>query len=94
MDRKIVYIYRSVYGSTNVINYDAGNSTLNTFLWHFDIWGSNGHFTLCSDGNHSAVSFECSKEFLELAKTHDFQRAFRRMGVKVTFDANDILEID
>ena len=94
MNRNKLYIYPSVHGTTNVINYDAGNSALNTFLWHFDIWGSNGHFTLCSDGEHSAVSFECSKEFLELAKTHDFQRAFHHMGVTVTFDANDILEID
>lgn len=94
MNRKIVYLYPSVHGTTNVINYDAGNSALNTFLWHFDVWGCNGHFKLCADGQHSSVSFECSKEFLDLAKTEDFQMVFRRMGVAVTFDANDILEID
>ena len=92
-NRNKVYIYPSVHGTTNVVNY-SGSNTVNSFFWHFDIWGSNGKFQMCSDENHSKVLFECSKEFLEMTKTDDFRRAFRHMGVEVTYDANDILDID
>lgn len=92
-NRNIVYIYTSVHGTTNAVNY-SGNCDVNTFLWHFDIWGSNGHHSLCSDGNHTKALFECSKEFYELAQTEDFKRAFKHMGVSVTTDANDIINID
>lgn len=94
MNRKFIFVCHSVHNTTSVINYDAGNSALNTFLWHFDIWNSNGHFALCSDGEHQKVSFECSKEFYDLVKTEDFQMVFRRMGVIVTFDYSDVAVID
>lgn len=92
-NRNVVYIYQSVHGTTNVVNY-SGKSDVNTFLWHFDIWGSNGKHTLCSDGNHVKVLFECNKSFYTLAQTEDFQRAFKHMGVTVTTDGQDVLSID
>lgn len=92
-NRNVVYIYQSPYGTTYVVNY-SGKPDVNTFLWHFDIWRSNGKHMLCSDGNHVKILFECSKSFYNLAQTEDFQRAFKHMGVTVTTDGKDILSID
>ena len=87
-----VYVFPSVHNTTNVVNYAAGNNAVNTFLWHFDVWGGNGKFKL-NEKSHSdpykqkpEVWFECSKEFLELCKTKDMQRAFKHMGVEVVFE--------
>lgn len=93
-DRNIVVIYPSVHNTTRVINYDAGNSAVNTFLWHFDIWGSNGHFVRCSDDKHCSVEFECSSEFYQLAQTEDFQRAFKHMKTNISFDPLICMKLD
>ena len=95
VDRKYIHIYESVHNTTMVTSYDGSNSRLNEFLWIFDIWNCNGHWSLCSDDEHAKISFECSKEFYNLAKTEEFVNAFKRLGVKVLFD-NDpkVLELD
>lgn len=85
-NRKFVYVFPSVHGTVNVVNYDAGNAHLNTFLWCFDIWNCNGHFKMSGDGKHQEVWFECTKQFMELCQTGEFLRAFQRMGVKVVFE--------
>ena len=95
LNRNIVYVSRSAYGTTNVINYDASNYALNDFLRQFDVWGGNGNYKICSDGKHSKVCFECSKEFYNFASTEDFIRIFRRFEVIVIFDDDSrILDID
>ena len=84
--RSFVYVFKSVHNTTNVINYDATNNMLNSFLSLFDIWKSNGKFKMSDDGNHQEVWFECSKSFMTLCKNEDFVNALDRMGVKVVFD--------
>lgn len=86
MNRKFVYVFTSVNGTTNVINYEATNSAVNDFLALFDIWGSHGQFKLSNDRNHQEVWFECSKEFYSLLKRKDVIKAFKRMGVVVVFE--------
>ena len=39
-----VYVFPSVHGTTNAVNYAAGNCEVNSFLTHFDVWGKNGQF--------------------------------------------------
>ena len=87
-----VYLFPSVHGTTNAVNYAAGNNTVNTFLWHFDVWGGNGR-TRLNEASHSdpykqkpEVWFECAKEFLELCKAEPMKQAFRHMGVEVVFE--------
>ena len=92
-NRNYVYAFPSVNGTTIVINY-SGSPEVNTFLWHFDIWKCNGHHKLCSDGNHSKVEFECTRNFLSLCQTPEFKEAFKHMGVKLTLDAKEIFDID
>lgn len=93
MDRNIVYAFPTPYGTVNVVNY-SGSSEVNSFLNKFDIWGSRGHQKLCSDENHSAFWFECSKNFFAMLHTKEFENAFKRMGVKLTFDGNDVMNIE
>lgn len=93
LDRNFVYAFPSPYVSTYVVNY-SGSSEVNSFLHHFDVWGSRGHQKMCSDGQHSAFWFECSKNFYEMLHTEEFTRAFKSMGVVLTFDDKDIIHID
>lgn len=81
MERNYVFIFSSVNNTTWAINYDPSNLQVNKFLSLFDVWGSSGEFKKES----SEVWFECSKEFLELSKTPDMDRAFKRMGVKLVY---------
>ena len=87
-----VYLFPSVHGTTNAVNYAAGNCEVNSFLSHFDVWGGNGH-TKLNEASHSdpykqkpEMWFECSKEFLELCKAEPMKQAFRHMGVEVVFE--------
>ena len=87
-----VYVFPSVHGTTNAVNYAAGNCEVNSFLSHFDVWGKNGQFKW-NEKSHSdpnkqkpEVWFECAKEFLELCKAEPMKRAFRHMGVEVVFE--------
>lgn len=84
--RGFIYVYPSVHNTTTVINYDAANNSLNSFLRLFDIWKSNGEFKMSEDNNHQEVWFECSKSFIDLCKNKDFVEALDRLGVKVVFD--------
>lgn len=93
LDRNFVYAFPSPYVSTYVVNY-SGSSEVNSFLHLFDIWGSRGHQKMCSDGNHSAFWFECSNSFFALLHTQEMERAFERLGVVLTYDGNQIMDID
>ena len=93
MNRNYVYVFPTPYQTFNVVNY-SGKSEVNSFLHLFDIWGSRGHQKMCSDGNHSAFWFECNENFYKMLQTEEFTRAFKSMGVVLTFDAKDIVHID
>ena len=85
-NRKFVYMVQSLDNTTAVYNLDASNAEVNSFLWLFDVWGCNGHFSLCSDEKHQMIKFDCSKEFYDLVETRDFKIAFKRMNVEVVKD--------
>lgn len=85
-NRKFVYAFRNCHGATSIVNYDAANSNVNTFLSLFDIWRSNGEFKLSADGNHQEVWFELPHGMLTMLDTLSFESAFERMGVKLVFD--------
>ena len=93
MDRNYVYVFPTPHNTFNVVNY-SGKSEVNSFLHLFDIWGSRGHQKMCSDGNHSAFWFECSDSFFVLLHTQEMERAFERLEVILTFDDNQIMDID
>ena len=87
-----VYVFPSVHGTTNAVNYAAGNCEVNSFLTHFDVWGKNGQFKW-NEKSHSdpnkqkpEVRYECAKEFLELCKAEPKKNAFKNMGVEVVFE--------
>ena len=85
-NRKYVYAFRNCHGATSIVNYDAVNSNLNTFLAMFDVWASRGEFKLSADKNHQEVWFECLPEMLSMLNTLPFKAAFERMGVKLVFE--------
>lgn len=92
-DRNFVYAFLSPHASTYVVNY-SGSPEANAFLHHFDVWGSRGQQKMCSDSQHSAFWFECSKDFYVMLHTEEFTRAFRSMGVVLTFNDKDIIHIE
>lgn len=85
-NRKFVYAYINPYGAISVVNYDATNNILNTFLAMFDIWGSGGEQKISIDNNHMERWFECSKDFWDMLHNLIFYRAFQRMGVELVFE--------
>lgn len=87
MKRNYVYASKSVHGTCNVINY-SGDSTVNSFLSKFDVWGSNGSTKFHNGDPYSWVDFwfECSKEFFEMLHTETMKRAFKHMGVELVFE--------
>ncbi len=87
-----VYVFPSVHGTVNVVNYAANKNEVNTFLWHFDVWGGNGK-TKLNRASHPdpykqmpEMWFECPMEFMELCKTDTMKHAFKHMGVEVVFE--------
>lgn len=87
-DRKFLYIFPHAAETYCVVNYDADNIILNTFLAMFDVWHSKGQMKVSQDScRHNEVWFEVDKEFFQLAKTsRTFQRAIERTGVKIVFE--------
>ena len=87
-DRKFLYIFPHAAETYCVVNYDADNVVLNTFLAMFDVWRSKGQMKVSQDScRHNEVWFEVDKEFFQLAKTsRTFQRAIERTGVKIVFE--------
>ena len=85
-DRRFVYAFVNPHNTVSVVNYDATNSDVKSFLSLFDIWHSQGEYKMSIDDNHQEVWFECSKEFLKLAEFPTFKEAFLRMGVRFTLE--------
>lgn len=85
-NRKCVYAFKNVHGMTSVVNYDAQNTEVNSFISKFDGWGSNGEFKTSINGDHKEVWFECFKEFWDILHSEVFETAFDRMGVKLVFE--------
>jgi len=92
--RDIIFIEINPHKNTRVISYNANNGKLNDFLHCFDIWLSHGRFRVCSDGVHQKVEFECSRAFFGLLEIPDFQCAFQRLGTRVTFNYDDVKDLD
>ena len=86
MDRKYVYAFINVHGMVSVVNYDATNNEVNSFISKFDGWGSKGSFKTSADGNNQEVWFECFKEVWEMLHTEAFTTVFKRMGVRLVFE--------
>lgn len=85
-NRKYVYAFKNVHGMITVINFDATNNEVNSFLGKFDGWGGHGEYKISTDRNHQEVWFECPKEFFDMLQTELFKKAFERMGVELVFD--------
>lgn len=85
-DRKYVYAFKNCHGATSIINYDAKNGALNSFLAMFDVWGSRGEFKLSADKNNQEVWFEALPEMFNMLNTLPFKAAFERMGVQLVFE--------
>jgi len=58
-NRKFVYAFPNVNNAVSVVNYDATNNILNTFISRFDIWGGCGEHKISADRNHMEIWFEC-----------------------------------
>lgn len=88
MNRNYVYASPSAYGTCNVVNY-SGDSTVNSFLTPFEVWGGHGIMKLhdeYSENPWPEFWFECSKEFYEMLHTETMKRAFKHMGVELVFE--------
>jgi hypothetical protein len=85
-NRKRVLIFPSVHATTNVVNYDATNNCLNTFLSAFDVWNSKGNFKLSDDNNHQEVWFEMDFDFYMISKCDTLRKAIEHFGVEVVHD--------
>lgn len=84
-NRKYVYAFINVHGMVSIVNYDAANNEVNSFISKFDGWGSNGKFNVSTDINNQEVWFECFKELWDMLHTEVFVTAFKRMGVELVF---------
>lgn len=96
MDRNYVYAFPSVHGTCNVVNY-SGDSTVNSFLTTFEVWGGHGIMKLhdkYSENPWPEFWFECSKEFFEILHTDTMKQAFNRMGVKLVFEYSFMEEFE
>lgn len=85
-NRKFVYAYINPHKTISVVNYDATNNYVNTFLAMFDIWESGGEQKISIDNNHMERWFECDKDFWDMLHNPIFNKAFKRMGVELVFD--------
>ena len=85
-NRKFVYAFMNPHNSISVVNYNADNNTLNTFLSLFDVWDMKGQFKLSNDNNHQEVWFEWHKSLWDALHTDPFSEAFRKMGVTLVFE--------
>lgn len=85
-NRKYVYAFINVHGMVSVVNYDATNNEVNSFVSKFDGWGGNGVFKVSTDRNNQEVWFECFNELWEMLHTEVFKMAFKRMGVELVFE--------
>ena len=86
INRKRVLIFPSVHGTTMVVNYDATNGNLNTFLSAFDVWKGRGNHKLSDDNNHFEVWFEMDFDFYSLSKCDTLRKAIEHFGVEVVHD--------
>lgn len=93
-NRKIVFAYRTPYDTVGVFNYDSSNNKLNEFLSMFNIWSTHYGFEKCSDNVHTKAVFEFPLEMMKMIDHDIFKQIFKRFGVKMTFDMNEIKEID
>ena len=85
-DGKYVYAFINVHNMVSVVNYDAGNNEVNSFLSKFDGWGNIGQFKVSGDNNRQEVWFECRKEIWDLFHSDVFMNIFKRMGVELVFE--------
>ena len=93
-NRKIVFLYKTIYNTIGVINYDATNNELNSFLKLFNIWSPSIHFKTCKDNVHQKATFECNMSLYNFFKSDDFKTIIKRLGCEVVLDSNHIMEID
>jgi hypothetical protein len=89
-NRKYLYIFKSPVNDTyNVVNYDACNAYLNSFMCLFDVWSDRinkgGLHQLSDNGNTSEVWFEVSNDFVEMLNNPEMKRAIKKFGVEVVY---------
>ena len=92
--RKTIFVYKTPFDTVGVFNYDSSNDKLNEFLSMFNIWSTYYEFEKCSDNVHTKAIFEFPLEMIEMLGNDVFKQVFKRFGVKLTFDMNEIKEID
>ena len=82
--RKIT-VLKTAHGTTQIINHDATNNQLNTFLAAFSIWAQPcnvfAEHKLAADGIHKEVWFEADGGFYDLVQAEPMVRAIQWHGV-------------
>ena len=89
MKLEYVYAFKNANGGISVVNYDAKNSEINSFLHKFDVWRSDGEYKVSMDGNHQEVWFELPSGMWSMLHSPYFHLAFRRMNVRMVFEYPD-----
>lgn len=92
--RTYVYVFKSVHGTCNVVNYNPSNKELSNFLHLFDIWDSYGQIKSEYDGNPNDDEgvwwyerwYECSKDFYEFCQTTTMKATFSRLNAELVFE--------
>lgn len=85
-NRKFVYAFKNVRGAINIVNYDADNTELNSFLAKFDVWRSKGERKNSFDNKYKEVWFEFFIDLWDTLQTRSFKAAMERMGATLVFE--------
>ena len=88
-DKRVV-ICPSVHGTTLVVNYDASNGFLNSFLSAFDVWNKRGEYKWSNDSKRFEIWFEMDFDFYMISKCDTLRKAIERFGVEVIHDYHEI----
>ena len=85
-NNKFVYAFKNVHGAISVVNYDADNTEVNSFLAKFDVWRSKGERKTSRDHEGFEVWFEMTPDMWDVLQTRSFKAAFERMDTKLVFE--------
>ena len=92
MNRNVVFVDKSAYGTWNVYNF-SGKPAVNDFLHCFDVWESYGKTELSKTTGYPYFVFECCSDFKDLLSHIGFINAFKTLGVNVVFGYKDVQEL-
>lgn len=83
--RQIVFVTKQEHHSFQVYNYSI-NSTVNTMLSLFDIWGNGASCSFLYKEKFGVEGYEIFNEMYDFFRSYSMRIAFKRLGVEIIFE--------